>query len=509
MAFEIIDTPARNVSLNNKSFWGANFNPQVFLYQRKDFVVTAIDQGGGFAQLLITVNIGLFSITQQMIDAAPGTRIYIKTQNYEGLYPIIAIGQSFGTLYVTVSGVVQAVGVQTGFANIDILKPGYRFTTTVKIVSQGLNYSLKAKHSPNLQGICRVDLQAFLKAYTNAEDANNYNVLVNLDLNRFVKYSIAVNEEWQGNTDGVVDYNFDCYAIHAALQFNSLGSNFGAYVPFLVEINENKKAKFLTTINEPVITIGKPFDLGFIMTSEFAGKQIFVGYLPLNINKAVVAGGLASAALLANEVDHIDINGAGDNLLISGNTALVYQVAAQVGVNRLTILQSLLPDVAYLQVYLFYLNSANQAVRITEIKTLKVSFCDDKEGAYVKYLNLVGGWDYQLFDYRVEHSLDVTAQTYVDRLILDYSTQNTTQDVLSKEAQFKIQVGKNSVSKDQMKGLAGMLTSPKVYLLTNLNPYQWQTVTVDSKGTRLYDTLDGYGDFEATFRLPKLNLQTN
>jgi len=506
MAFEIITTPARNLSLNNVSFWGAVFNPQVFEYQRKDVAVLSIEDGTDPNTLDITIDkpTGTVDMTNFI-----GSRLYVKTQNVDGFYNVISYSEpTVDTYKIVVSGLTSGIP-QTGFLNSDIFRPSFRFMTKVTI-NESASIDLVAKHSPNSRGVCRVDLQAYLKAFTSSEDnLMNYSVLTTLDTNRFVKYTLNIAEAYGTQQTEFTFIPQEYFGSHSALQFNPYGSNMAAYVPFLIEPNENKKAKFLTTVEQPTLVIGKPFDLSFILSGEVAAKQLYCGYIPLDVNKNVVVGGLVSAALLINPFDYLNINPNGDHLLISDNSALVYEVDATEGVNRLVILDSYAAGVEFVQVYLFYLNDDNEAVRVTETKTVKVSRCDDEEGVYIKWLNLLGGWDYQLFDFRVEHAIDVSSRTYIDRLIMDYSTQNATQDVLSMAAQNRVTVGKNTVDKAGMKALSGLLTSPKVYLLTNPNPYQWQTVVVDTKGVTLYDTHNGFGNFETVLKLPKLNLQTN
>ncbi len=506
MSIEVISTPARNLSLNNVSYWGAAFNPQVFLFQRKDFEIVEINE-------LTPTRIGIKAKHKLTDDEALlmySGLMMVRTNayNFNAVPAIISTVPVPGdfTIYEFDVPYVSTPFVAGGFMNSTGLRPGYKIQVLLMISGQ----TITARYTPDAEGACRADLQAYLKAFTNSDDNANYNVFSWLDESRFEQYAVSVSEFFNNEATEPVDINSDFYVTHSALQFNKYGSNMAPYVPFLYEPNYYKRARFLTDIKQPVFTPGFPMDISFIMNGELSGNTILCRYTTLDINKNPISG-LEDNELLINTIDSLLIN-AVDALLIS-KPAYDFEVGNDAGVWRMPIIDSLSDDVAFIEVFLYYIAAATettpaQAILITEIKTIEVNRGACKSGVYVKWLNLLGGWDYQLFEYRAEYSIEVS-QAYVDRLVLDYSTQNTTQDVLSKTGVNKIKVGKEGASVEQMKGFAGLLTSTKAYMLLDKDsPQDWQTVIVDSKGATLYDTKDWFGDFEVTLKLPALNIQT-
>lgn len=501
MAIEIISTPARKLSINNSSRWGAAFNPQLFLLQRKDFVVTeVIDyyEDGTSAQFVVNG-----TLTEDEIIAIQSNKVRVKTNLYDFYREIEDIENTGGVIKFRF-GVPFIAGVLTpgGFINSTGLKPGYKVQSQINIAGE----TITTRHTPDLSGAVRVDLQAYLKAFTNSNDEDaNYNLFSWLDHNRFEQYLVEFSEFYSNATHGEIIVPDDFFITHSALQFNPYGSSMAEYTTFQTEPNINKAAKFLTHVKQPVFTPGYPFDLSVILNDELDGKTILCRYATLDINKVSIQG-LQSSALLLNPYDAMKINEA-DNLLIN-SPVYSFSIGGSAGVWRLPIIDSLTPFVHFIELYLYYLTESGDVVRISEIKTIKINRDNCRnDDIYVKWINLLGGWDYQLFDYRSEHSVDVS-QTFIDRLVFDYATQNATQDVLSKTGLEKIKVGKSGVTAEVMNALKGLLLSPKVYRLTSFNPRLWQTVVLDTKGTTLYDTQDWFGDFETTLKLPTLNIQT-
>lgn len=506
MPLQIISTPARDASPFNVSYWGAGFNPQVFEYQRKDHEILGISAGPGPGQ----VEIDIFKpgdTTADMYANFIGSKIYMKLDSgVEAFYTVVGYDTTMIALNIFVEGAVPAT--DEGFINSDIFSPGHRALTKIT-VNDDPTQTVVAKHSGNAKGLIRVDLSGFLKTFTQAADIDtDYSQPVVLDVNKFFKYDISVGETWQTHSSpDYVPLAQDFYIAHAALQYNPHGSNMAAYVPFINEPNINRRAKFLSTDPLPVVFTGYPIDLSFIMTAELAVKQIFVGVTCLNVNKEVVAGGVTTSALLIEPVSILLIRTGGDGLAISAESS-AYEIDVEPGINRLRIGDSYLPNVRFVEYCLYYLNDDDEVVIVTEQKLIAVDnpSCI-KCGVYVKWLNLLAGWNYTLFEYRAEHSIAINDQTFIDRLILDWSNERPTQDALNKEAVPQIKIGKNDVPDEHMKTLATMLYSKKAYYLETRVPYAFAPCLVSSKGAVLFDTFDKLGDFETALLLAPLNLQ--
>lgn len=504
MAIEITKTPERNVSMNNVSKWGAAFNPQVFQYVREDFSILGIrvvEPG------ILAIDINKSTYTQGLdIAGIVGTKLFLKTDaGYSAWYEIVNYNVGMINIGLHIVSPVPNPA-WTGVVNVPYLRQFYKIKTTIKIAGE----EIVAYHTPDKQGVANVDLKAFLSVFTNSNDNNLYDLLVWRDDNKSEPYEIEVAEQWKyfdsTYTQPVVSAS-GFFVTHSALQFNPLGSNMGAYVPFLNEPNPDKKAKFLSAAIDPTLNVDYPFDLSLIISQEFVGKTVFINYEPLNVNGQLI-GGFSPYNLLA--APGVIMKSSYENNLLAGyETSYEAQfVVDQAGVYRVGFPVPVSPFVKYINVYAYYVDAGTNIV-ISEKKRVSVdrSFCEEPT-VYLKWLNLLGGWDYFLFKYRAEHSINVSGAVFIDREIYDYSINTATEDVLSKQAQETIKVGANGLTAEQMRTVTGIMYSNKVYLMSSGNPVEWLPVVTEGKGSTLYDTRDGFGDFELTIKLPSLNIQT-
>ena len=632
MSFEVTQTPARNLSAQNVSRWAAAFNNHVFLYQRKDFVITSVVPVGTNR---ISIDLVGFEMSDQQAIDIVGTNVAVVTGGYNLIGQVLAAsvvhsGQLINGLTTLI---IESIGNNLpdntgGFLNSDFLFPFYRFQTTITVAGK----LIKAKHTPNPFGLCRVDLAVYLKAFTVTDDDYDYNTLTYLDVNKFKPYQVSISEHYQGfdSQENVLPDTF--YVTHSALQYNPYGSNMAEYLTFANEQNDDKKAKFLTAWKEPIKSVGKLFDVAFIVGEQLAGKQLYIRYQTLDINRRPTGSGINAPLLLISPGASL-LTSPGQNFLIGPGGDPVISIDSNIGINRFRVMDGFLDTVWYLNIWLFYINNGNPStfnvsvqeqggndyvdvnaqikvngaipiggslytsgsntfslpagslvsieastlqtpvpadpkmtmtvikngnivfrqtiagnpgaslvynftsdqnavysadiagsnggtnvapinipdttvalgaanIRLTEIKTIALNRCAGD--IYLKWLNLLGGWDYCLFSDRTIYNLDVSDAVYYNKPILDYALQDYNQDVLSKSAQESLTIGKDCRTIDELRALNGILYSTKVY--RQLDDGAWQTVIVDEKKGASYDTRDKKGDFEITIKIPELNL---
>lgn len=507
----LVETPALELPSGNVSRWSAVFNPIVFRYQRKDYRVTFMREDYG-AFMVVYLNKELTEAEKELFADA---RVFIKTETrqFHARAFNVFYNDRPGETGISVTDFPQLFTEpddSSGYLNVLSAKIGHRFVTeiTLDAAQPGQNKTIvTARHSANPQGEVRAVVSKYLKPVLAARDDFKYLVLNERDTNLSASYTVRYREEWDNGAGEWASAGDPFYVTFSALQMgNEHGSNMAKYVPFAYEPNASRLAHFLTEYREPVFYLGLPFDLAFIYSEDLIGKDVYVKEQPLGVNYQSLGGPVDSALL--NENGAVLLNENGGRLM---NTLSIeaddVTVVPQLGVNRLR-LSGLYPAQArYISVYLYVLDGAGNEQRITQIqrvKILKKPNCDFK---YIKWLNPVGGWSYALFEYKIEHDLDVSDTVMIDRYVDDFSTQNTAQDVISREAGRKETVGRNGVPADELKALSSVFYSVKVYVLTQENPRQWQTVIVDSSGKKGYNTKDEAGDFEMTYRLPSLNLQ--
>lgn len=510
----LVDTPARNLSTTNLSNWGAAFNPQVFHYQRKDFAIDDVSiytnvAGNYQAQIIIDA----YTFPDGAIDALIGSNIYIKTALYDIVAPVNHASQ-LGSEAIIIIGLLfpPVADAGGGFLNSDILTVSFKARTTITI--NGKPYV--TRHSGDVTGLIRVDVSAIVKNFIVKKDALDYSVLNTIDANLSIGYALVFGADY---------YDFDntaftiadtaiagvFYVTAAANQMGNLyGSNVADFVPFLLEPNANKLAKFLTVFKEPVYNSGYPFDIAFIYSDKIQAVDLFVNYTTLDLNKNVIAG-LVDVTLLESPTDDMLIN-ATDPFTIDGTAINNSRLLSKgTGVCRLNINDTFSAATAYVQIYLYYIDIHGNQVPVTETKTIKVVrpvICVNKN-VYVKWLNLLGGWDYYLFTYDADNGLEIADRSYYDEQVLDYVNADASEEVLFTSARDTVGLSAITLLPDVLRSLNSMNYSPKLYVLKLMNPYKWLTGSVDAKTQQLYNSNDYLGDFTASVKLPSKNLQFN
>ena len=101
---------------------------------------------------------------------------------------------------------------------------------------------------------------------------------------------------------------------------------------------------------------------------------------------------------------------------------------------------------------------------------------------YLSWFIKRGGIDYWLFGRTQGESLRVSAGQIFERDITDIENADTIADFLTKDAVDVTRLGAENLDANDIEGLKGLLTSPKVQVLMSQNPIVWQTVLV-SPGT--------------------------
>jgi len=94
----------------------------------------------------------------------------------------------------------------------------------------------------------------------------------------------------------------------------------------------------------------------------------------------------------------------------------------------------------------------------------------------------------------------------IDRNVFDWENDETIADVIKKTAVKRISFGA-TVSDVKVKGLVGLATSTHVMMLSNLNPYKWQTVIVQTGQFDIKRTKLKGAELRFTVTLPQVNIQ--
>ena len=505
-----------SVTINgNTSRWNAAFNPIIFTYQRRDFEVTSVSMDSSTGNANIKVNTDVSAIqTALQNTAAQGTAttsdqsiyVYVNAGPYIGLYTVTATGDS--SLVINTPYTSSA----TGFININMLKPYYKVFTKITYVDPltgGIN-SITATNRPNNQGITRADISNFLQSILRAKDDSNYTAINYRDKNLSASYTIQYAENYdngslEGKTSDYISIQAPYYVMYTARQLRSQnGGNLAEYVPFPTAPT---LAKWVTDFTEPAYTNGYPFDISFIYSETLAGRQLYYKMVLLDINRNPLPGNAISSYLL-NEDGSWLLNQDSSKLIIASQSLSTTPIVEYVGLNRLLINVDMPLEAYYFTLAVFYNDADSNPIQVTQTQTVRIDHAPDINGVYMRWIGLTGSWNYYRFNYNQEISLDVQNATIIKNYVQDWQNQEGIEEVISKDAGQKIKLMAEDLSVADIKGLQSIKYSPKVQMLLNANPVQWQTIALNTATFSEYETINGQAPFSITFNQPSINIQT-
>jgi hypothetical protein len=179
-----------------------------------------------------------------------------------------------------------------------------------------------------------------------------------------------------------------------------------------------------------------------------------------------------------------------------------------VGLNRLRISTVFPLNAWYFTIALFYNDSDNNPVQVTKTQTVRIDHAPDINSVYMRWIGLTGSWNYYRFIYNQEISLDVQNATIIKNFVNDWQNQQGIEEVISKDAGQKMKLNAEDLSIADIKGLQSIKYSPKVQMMLNASPVQWQTVVLNTATFAEYETFNGQAPFSITFNMPSINIQT-
>ncbi|MCO5936159.1 hypothetical protein NAF17_11485 [Mucilaginibacter sp. RB4R14] len=492
--------PSVTLPGGNISRWNAAFNPVVFTYQRKDFIVTDLQ--------LHTVNGLTLVFTNTDLGAViPGDMVYIETPTCTGTFKVM---EKYFSNDVANAMVIDTPfpGYSTGFININRLRPYYKVTTRITFYDKitGRESTITSTNRPNNKGVTRADISNFLQSLLRARDESDYALTNYRDLNLSASYKIAYAEEWDGHTAVNNTIEQPYYVLYAAKQLGErYGGNLATYVPFALLPTGAEKAGWITDFAEPAYSNGYPFDIGFIYGDELTGRNLFAEFTPLDINRNPLPGGPQTGYLLNDDGGWL-LNRDGGKLVIARQSQSMVPVPAQLGLNRLLINTNFANDVYYINVALKY-RDGDTTHTVTKTQTIRIDDAVDDQSVYLRWIGLSGSWNYYRFVYNQEVSLDVQNAVIIKNYVSDWEHQDSIEEVISKTAGQKIRVMAEDLGVADIKGLQAIKYSPKVQMLVNKNSVKWQTIVINTATYSEYETRNGQAPFSLTFNLPAINIQ--
>ena len=519
----LISDPSVTLTSSNISRWNAAFNPVVFTYQRKDFEVTSVslDTATGNAKIAINADMSPINtaITTNNTVIANAALQGITILNYQNIYIYINAGTYSGTFSViSVDGNSLVINTPytanaVGYTNINMLRPYYKVLTNITYVDPLTNAitTITSTNRPNAEGITKADISNFLQSLLRAKDTSDYTQINFRDSNLSASYTIQYAEQYDNiNLPGTaitspyISIATPYYVLYTARQIQSkYGGNLAQYVPFPT----NQQAKWITDFPEPAYTNGYPFDISFIYSESLAGQQLYYEIVMLDINRQPLTTNMITASLLNDDGTWL-LNQDQSKMIIASQNLVNTPIVTQVGLNRILINADFPDNAYYFTIALFYNDANGNPIQITQTQTIRIDHTPDFNSVYMRWIGLTGSWNYYRFIYNQEISLDVQNATIIKNFVTDWENQDGVEEVISKDAGQKMKLTAEDLSIADIKGLQSIKYSPKVQMMLNASPVQWQTIVLNTATFTEYETMNGQAPFSITFNMPSINIQT-
>ena len=255
----ITDTPAcaDPVSPSIISRWLATESPNIFTLLRQDFLISGYANNGGFLQ--ITVD-GSFSGNDDDV-------ITVYDATTESMRLGLVTDASADPVIET--DIPWEAGFDIEYMNDHTLRAGYYAEGRLTI--NGVLYPLTIMASPDTKGICELDVSGILRIVTSLGKIGDYSEVFMAETNKSGRFSFEYRECWYGADNewypegGSISPPSDeiMWYYAEAVRSEEQGSNLSEYVA--TEISD---APFLNSFEVPVLFVGLPFDISFILPEQ-------------------------------------------------------------------------------------------------------------------------------------------------------------------------------------------------------------------------------------------------
>jgi len=487
--------------------WQSNRQPYVFKFTRKDAYCSFSNQGG---YVLVTNNTQGSGVLDEQ-NIAIGDVITIVRGTTVNTGTVTAVGQSFELT----TDIPWTLGLpSTGYLNW-AKKISYKLFLKVYAYipsTQQVEYLGEIVGTPDTAGIIKMDVRTLLeyKMYKrNKFGFNNVHELEYTGWNYFtIQYRNSYIEEGQQITDVNVTKEEEIvngakqpvryYTVDGAKYLlTQYGQNYADYVPQRVT---GIYANFLTLFSNPVYFIGYPFSLSFIWSTPIVGFNN------------------------TREEDELDTNGS----IVNHNDAnLGFKVS--VGIHQLTLKGTYTSNVEQVDVWLESGNVASNnyveddyvqdnyttqtpasvtpVYRITEKKRVLLNKDCRKNPIYLMWKNVLGGWDFWLFD-KVNETSYVAKQNGTFVVDNEDIARGIYRERLLSANQVKRYLLGDVVSKEQADAIIQVEMSPQVFMLWDATKLAtdpdlaWIGVTIAPKGVK-YTSRQTDVELELQIELPE------
>ena len=431
----MISRPINEVSPPIECNWVACHNPVIFEYQRQDFAISAVNNNGGFNQIVLAVP----TLTP---DYQAGDKITLLSSISAFVVVAEITSIAFGVINTDVAWTGSAP--DWGFVNINSRRLWYlEFTVGTRVL----------RLTPNAAGKINVDLSRALQTFVNLKDETSYlfnpaipgNAANRRDLNASNDVEYTLQEKWRG-ASGTLSEPFPLVVVSGAFQVGSTNDCF--YVNHTVYDVPLSNTKFLTRFKQPSYWRGLPFDV------------------QINVDQS------CERALRLNRV-YYDFQG--NQTGFESNT---------LNVTRYGVLQRIVVDwdVDAGVILDIDLRIAGD-ILYTETQRIKIKTACD--GYYLRWRNTLGGVDYWNFDSYKNETMTTQGVGIFAPYFETIEDARSTGEFTSKRASDTLNLQASALTVDEMEGLMDLLTSPSVQIYED---DIWKTILIQPGTFNRYES---------------------
>lgn len=370
------------------------------------------------------------------------------------------------------------------------LESRLNFYVTLRITRFNFNSDYRElRFTPNSSGFIRAEISGALRSLLNlnfTEPISETDILTD-ETNLSSGFFFSTLENWIGSNEFLNSYNEDVkFCIAGAFQIGD--PNNGYYNKYFGNTEGTKvypelMPQWVTQFENPVYFFGFPFTLSFLGNSQMVS---YAGYFV--------------------RCKFTQADGTVDTLLTS---AFVF--TAFISLARLNIAE-ILNDPLFLP---YTQNSKKIEIRFGRGESglfldafapitinVKRSIEQSCNTFFVKWLNTLGGWDYWLFEGKIYEGYKVENGNNYESYFDNISDTKDFENVTFKNVSPAVQVGSNTLTRNEAEGLKVLPTSPKIYWY-NEELSKWIGVRVEPGTFNLRSTKEDYFNIELTFVKPK------
>jgi hypothetical protein len=458
----------------------AAFNPVVIDIQRQDFVFNLYVPGGA--------NYYVFDAGADASQFVVNTFIQITYfQDVPNWFPRVNIVSKVGTIIRLQLNEIPGLPTPAIGFNLESRLNFYAVLRITENVTNSIYRDLR--FTPNQYGNIRAEISGALRSFLNlnyTEPTSETEILTN-ETNLSIGFYFSILEVWIGSSNSFPPGGEINYCIGGAFQIGD--PNNGYYNKYLGNtegsfVYPEDMPQWLTQFEKPTYFPGFPFTISFLGNEYMnAGyEDYFVRYKITQANGNIV------------QYDSPNFVYSDFVCVAKLNVFEIVQSAFESG--ELEKAKTILFRFGRIESGLFL--DAFAPITFNVKRPLEQS-CNT---FYVRWLNTLGGWDYWLFEHKIYEALKVENGNNYESYFDSISGISDFENVTFKNVSPAVQVGSNTLTKNEAEGLKILATSPKVYWY-NEEISKWIGVIVEPGTFNIRSTKEEYFNVELTIVKPK------